>query len=403
MPDTTNGKRTTDSVGRRAVLSALGTGAALSVGVGSAAAQDVTLIDSCTTITEPGQYRLTQDLESSFVSDTGPEGEDAVDESEVCIEILANDVHFDGDGYTLTNPAERELGQVGITTSEETSQSNVTIENLTSVGWEAGFAYFSTSGGGLRNVTAQGNEIGIAAYQSDGTTITDATVEGGIGGISLMEVTDSTVAGLTADENSFFGVGLAIASNNTICNATISETVAEPEPEPDGTVEAPPGEEGEPEFEVAGILLVDNASDNRIENSTVTGSGDWDVSVSNGATNNSIRNLALDSATVSLDGQDFAVRAVEDPPDDPENLANVGGYIAAADRGEESLLDLDVHYRDDDVADAGVDEETLQLWAFVDEWTEVADSSVDTEANIVSALLEEFDPDGRVFGPFGET
>lgn len=54
MPDTTSGKRTIDSVGRRAFLSALGTGTALSVGVGSAAAQNVTLIDSCTTITEPG-------------------------------------------------------------------------------------------------------------------------------------------------------------------------------------------------------------------------------------------------------------------------------------------------------------------------------------------------------------
>lgn len=401
MPDTTNGKRTIDSVGRRAFLSALGTGTALSVGVGSAAAQNVTLIDSCTTITEPGQYRLTQDLESSFVSDNGPEGEDAVDESEVCIEILANDVHFDGDGYTLTNPAERELGQLGVTTSFDTTQSNVTIENVTSVGWEAGFAYVNTSGGSLRNVTARGNEIGIAAFQSDDATIADATVEGGIGGISLQEVDNSTVTGLTADENSLFGLALFIARNNTVCNATISETGGDPEPEPEGDVEAPPGEEGEPEFEPTGISVGD-ASNNRIVDSTVTSSSDWDVFVSDGATDNPITNLDLDSATVSLDGQDFAVRAVDDPPEEPEDLANVGGYVAAADRGEESLLDLDVHYRDDDVADAGVDEETLRLWAFVEEWTEVTAGSVDTEANIVSVLIKEFDTDGRVFGPFGE-
>lgn len=402
MPDTTNGKRTIDSIGRRAFLGALGTGAALSVGVGSAAAQDVTLIDSCTTITEPGQYRLTQDLESSFVSDTGPEGEDAVDESEVCIEILANDVHFDGDGHTLTNPAERELGQLGVTTSFDATQSNVTIENVTSVGWEAGFAYVNTSGGALRNVTAQGNEIGIAAFQSDDATIADAAVEGGIGGISLQEVDNSTVAGLTADENSLFGLAFFIARNNTVCNATISETGADPEPDPVGDAEAPPGEEGEPEFEPTGISVGD-ARNNRIVDSTVTSSSDWDVFVSDGASDNPITNLDLDSATVSLDGQDFAVRAVDDPPEDPEDLANVGGYVTAADRGENPLLDLDVHYQDDEATTAGVDEEALRLWAFVEEWTEVADSSVDTEADIVSALLEEFDPDGRVFGPFGET
>ena len=67
------------------------------------------------------------------------------------------------------------------------------------------------------------------------------------------------------------------------------------------------------------------------------------------------------------------------------------------------MLDLDIHYQDDEVADADVDEEALRLWAFVEEWTEVADSSVDTETNTGSALLEEFDPDGRVLGPFGET
>lgn len=194
-----------------------------------------------------------------------------------------------------------------------------------------------------------------AAHQSDSSTITDATVEEGVGDVSLLKVTNSTVARLTADANNFFGLVLSIASNNTVCDTTISETIAEPEPEPKSTVEAPPGEEGEPEVLEATGIIIDNALGNRIKDSTVTESGDWDVVVSNGATNNSITNLDLDSAVISLDGQDFTVRAVDEPLEEPDDLANVGGYIAAADRGENPPLELDVHCQDDDVADVGVD------------------------------------------------
>jgi hypothetical protein len=201
-----------------------------------------------------------------------------------------------------------------------------------------------------------------------------------------------------------FGLAIARADRNVVCDATISDTIPD-ETEPESDPEAPPTEEVEdPEevgIEVSGIIVDDAASDNRIEDSRVTGSGNWDVFVSTGAVDNPFTNLSLDSTTVSLDGRDFAVRAVDDPPADPEDLTNVGGYVAAADRGENPVLGVDVHYDD---ADAGaVDEETLRLYEFVQEWNELPDSAVDTATNVVSGTIAEFDPDGRVFGPFGDS
>ncbi len=400
MPNkTTSGGWTTGSIGRRPFLAALGAGAALSVGVGSAAAEDVTRIDSCTTITEPGTYRLTQDLADSFTTEL--DFGDGLGEVQACIEILTDNVHFDGAGHTLTNPNERELGQLAVPVDPAVPQSNIVVENVTSVGWEAGFAYLNVSSSELRNVTADGNEIGIGAFDASDVTIADATVTDGIGGVSLLQVTDSTVVRLTADTHSLFGLAISRADRNTVCDAMISNTVADEELEPESDPEAQPTEEAEDiELVVAGIDIDDTATDNVVVDSKVTNSSDWDVVVANEAVNNPLTNLELDSATVSINGREFAVRAVDDPPAAPENFGNVGGYIAAADRGEDPLLDLGVQYVDSDVMT--VNEETVRLWEFIEPWSELSDSTVDTTANLVSALITDFDPDGRVFGPFGE-
>lgn len=147
-------------------------------------------------------------------------------------------------------------------------------------------------------------------------------------------------------------------------------------------------------------FLVQDGSNNRFVDNVASNDATEYLSrsdpIEGPALNNTVENLHLDSATVSFESKDVRISTAETVPDDPENLTNIGQYVNATNTSGDSFLDLDVHYEEGNLGD--VDESTLELWRYDEDWSPVPGSTVDTEANVVSANISEY----SVFAPLGE-
>jgi hypothetical protein len=147
----------TTGIGRRAVLRSIGVaGVGLATGVavvGASGHGEPTEIDACTTITEPGEYVLVDDLHLN------------AGEREACIVIESDDVTLRGDGHTLTG-GETVDGGFGVAVNPDARGwppvENVTVEDLTVTGFRQGIHYRFVDGGSVRGVRAVDNSVGIA-------------------------------------------------------------------------------------------------------------------------------------------------------------------------------------------------------------------------------------------------
>lgn len=203
--------------------------------------QQATSIDSCTTIDEPGTYRLTESISNST--------------SDICINIQASDVHFDGGGHTIDGtitrqeiqsvmgPPETGIG-VGVNLGRSSPLSNVTVTNVTTTDWFFGVRGEDVSGVTLRGLTGITNGVGMfvdsasspvvenvtttenvrfgtVVEESPNSTVQDVTANNnGFNGVFLVDSVDSTVRRVTATNNGFSGVELMNASESIVRNVT---------------------------------------------------------------------------------------------------------------------------------------------------------------------------------------
>lgn len=188
--------------------------------------QQATPIDSCTTIDEPGTYRLTDSIENST--------------ADVCINIRTSDVHFDGGSHTVdgnisrqaildilppAGPAPTDGMGIGVNLNGSSPVSNVTIVNVTATDWFYGVSVRGVAGVTVRGITSTTSGIGILV---DATT--DASVERSNGsnnvitGVYISRSADrsanNTVANTTTSENGRYGVLLFDSPNSTVRNVT---------------------------------------------------------------------------------------------------------------------------------------------------------------------------------------
>lgn len=201
--------------------------AASLLAAGSADAQSRTPIDSCTTITEPGTYVLTEDVTNSTAA--------------VCIDVQASDVVIDGDGHTLDGVDGAQTTAVAIE-----SQSNVTVENLVLTEWRIGTELASTTDSTVSNVVVTDTVLGVVLYESDANTMRNVTVTDTVHGVSLRlsqhnhltdivssdntngilldtETTDTRLRNVSTADNTNTGVQLTNgATNNSLTNVTAS-------------------------------------------------------------------------------------------------------------------------------------------------------------------------------------
>lgn len=152
-------------------------------------------IDSCTTITESGRYKLTNDLRNV---------------SQTCIEIRSDDVTIDGAGHTVegtTSPFARRSAV------RATDASNVLVMNLTVTNWGFAGVYFrGVTESRMKNVTATRNRFGLTVRTSERVEIENSTAtNNSAGGIDLSTTSQSVVENNTVSDNPV-GISLSVTS-----------------------------------------------------------------------------------------------------------------------------------------------------------------------------------------------
>ncbi|WP_458190827.1 right-handed parallel beta-helix repeat-containing protein [Haladaptatus sp. NG-WS-4] len=170
-------------------------------------------INSCTAITEPGNYVVTQDILNSTNTS--------------CIDIQTSDVHIDGQGHQIDGVDNPETyGVTGSTTalSRNTGNfSNVTVTNLTLTDWEEGLRLNQASQSRVQNVNAWSNHFGIRLNGGTSNTLTANTAHNNTYiGIYLESSTENMMVGNTASNNSAYGIFLNFGSSNN----TLTESIA---------------------------------------------------------------------------------------------------------------------------------------------------------------------------------
>lgn len=197
------------------------------------ALESETVIEECTTITEPGTYDLVTDLEPT--------------EGEYCLEILADDVTIDGNGYTIDGSGVEDT--VGILTDADDSAddaSGVSIHNLSVTGFDCGVSVTDGDLVALEDVVIEdcdrGVDLGVGTTEST-VRLFDSTIEGcaedGIRsiGFNTVDIGDSSIrntgVGVSAADTTVKIDGSSIRDNDddgvAVSDAavTISDTIIE--------------------------------------------------------------------------------------------------------------------------------------------------------------------------------
>lgn len=355
-------------------------------GTDRAATRQATSIDSCTTIDEPGTYRLTASIENS----TAP----------ICIDIRASDVHFDGGGHTIDgnitppmqlaayqeSPPNRGIG-VGINFDEPARLSNVTVTDVAVTDWMGGVVARDVFESTIRNVRSVTNGLGVVLESAPGATVVNTTAsDNGPIGVLLLNSPGSTVRGVTANGNLHTGIELTNSSESTVRTVTATENGFRGlglEDEPIGTVvenvtvadsdfsrngyagmvvflvtnstfannsvawtkgTLPPG--SSPPVPSAGII-VDGGFRNSFTDTDARNQAAWAYLGVNNRKPNTVENLRTDAVPVTFVGQNVALGPTATVPPDAGNGPNLhllAGGLVVTRTSANALIDLQVSW-----------------------------------------------------------
>lgn len=165
------------------------------------AAQAPTPITGCTVIDEPGRYVLTADVENG--------GDTRI--SETCIEITADDVTLDGDGYTLDGRGVSHTTGVGVAGAD-----NATVRNLAVNDWHAGVEVTNGSAT-VQDVRTFSNAYGVRLENGSGSTVENNTVEDNLVGVY------ADAPNVTLADNRLSGNEIGVTRENASDGTTAAE------------------------------------------------------------------------------------------------------------------------------------------------------------------------------------
>ena len=208
-----------------------------------------TPISSCGTISSPGEYILTQNIED-FSTDT-------------CITITSNDVVFDGANYVIDGVTKNYTYGVYVH-GQLTALTNVTVKNIKVTDWHFGIYYLKVQNGNITNsiVSMNGNE--------SFSIVKNSTYRFFSGGISLDHSNDIAITDNTINSNNQSGISLSQSSNNNILKNNIDSN------------------------KFNGVMLGNDSSDNNIENNKVSNHSYEGISII-GSSNNIIKNNIIEN------------------------------------------------------------------------------------------------------------
>jgi len=156
----------------------------------SSGEEDDDQIDECTAITEPGTYELASDLEPG--------------DGDACIEILADDVTIEGNGYAIDGSGLSGDETVGIETDavDESDADGVTIRDIELTGFDRGVSVAADDLVEIEDTVIEECERGVdlgvgqsdAAVQLSDVTIESCTEQGvRSAGFNTLEIEESTL------------------------------------------------------------------------------------------------------------------------------------------------------------------------------------------------------------------
>jgi len=174
---------------------------------------DAETINDCTVVDEPGEYELGGDI--------------STDESGACLEIAADDVVLDGNGYAVTGPGagdgEAATG-VLVAGSADGAYENVEVRNLEVAAFDDG-VQSGTDGDGdvtaatLHDVTVTDAERGVVLRGGD-ATLTNVTVIDSDGGLDAAGA-GAVEASNVAFEYNGYGIEATDTEEIAIDNSTV--------------------------------------------------------------------------------------------------------------------------------------------------------------------------------------
>lgn len=169
---------------------------------GAAAGEETVEIGNCTTISTPGNYELTQDIVNT--------------NEDPCIEILADDVTFDGNGFTIDGVDN--AGSVGILV-DAPHDHKVKIKDVEVTQFGDGIRILAGKVK-LKNVRAVDNlDDGIDADDAKKVKIHDSkALRNGGEGIEIDDVDHSEVEDSIADENGADGIDIERSETEVVEN-----------------------------------------------------------------------------------------------------------------------------------------------------------------------------------------
>lgn len=361
-------------------------------------------IDSCTTITEPGKYVLSSDIENA---------------NGTCIRIETSDVVLDGNGHTIagvTNESRRDefreatmapsvvfsdnetaqnetlvaevvanyplptnprWANIGVAANASAGLSNVTVRDVTVTEFTFGIYYEGVSNGNIENVTADSNGDGIDVFNSTDTGVADTRLVDNQFGLFALNVTDATVSGVTAEGNAVSTLAMFFAPEVRITETAISEspigvvllssdgamiddsTVTDSAYTGIGvfasrdvrltdvnvtntTAEIPPYlAESPPPFEAPAGINLDNTSDSLLRNVTASDNADWAYYSTNGSVANVGEQVVLNGTALSFTATDVAL-SIEEGSVNASEERLVGDNLVATNTTADAALTLRV-------------------------------------------------------------
>ncbi|WP_256684161.1 NosD domain-containing protein [Halococcus qingdaonensis] len=271
-------------------------------------------------------------------------------ESDDCLRITASHVTLDGNGHGVDGGS----SGVGVVVTGPERLSDVTVRGMHTEGFTRGILFRNVDSGTIADSTAIGATEGITLLSTDDTTVTENTVRENALGIELRKASDNTIADNTANDNKY------------------------------------------------GLHIERASIGNRFVNDTATGNSLWDFYSDRfdpgTDSQTTVKNLDMGAVTADLSGTNVGVHAQGEPDSAPSGRTAVGTAVRTTDYGEGSNLSLSLHYDDA----SGVDESSLALWSSPngDSWSKLDGSTVNTEANTVSA---DGVPHPATIGVFGRS
>lgn len=142
-------------------------------------------IDTCTTITEPGTYVLSEN--TTFKG--GPA-------SVACLTIRADDVVVDGQGHVFAGHGISNTTGISVSGAE-----NVTVKNIHVTDWHRGVSFRNAAGGTVQNASIRSNAYGLSLRDADGVTVANSATRGNLVGVRTKGDSDTTFSGFETENN----------------------------------------------------------------------------------------------------------------------------------------------------------------------------------------------------------